>query len=159
MELRETKLSSPVVPSFSAATQQFNYWVQENNIKEIVDIFGLHWQLNIVLTVKDPKGPLPWELKIGMETEVNQDILRKRAIFTDEEERDKRLLLLLGDENIKLHVKPKFFQLKDQEEAKNTLLEILPKLKKDFNYSGIRDVVRKLVAQWLDLSQKFVIGR
>lgn len=146
----------PVISSQAAALSEIRRWQRENQLEVVRDGDGLVWTLSIRLQqIPDPSDPrgMLCRLKIGFKAMVSaEDFLNTGTL---DPEKDRRLLSLIGDATLKLSMKPATYTNSNEEAAKATLIDVLPKLTAQFRLRQLGDVKRRLLHRWVDERCRF----
>jgi len=148
--------SRPVVTSQLAAEAIVNQWSRENERQKITDGDGLDWRLECEID-QEIIEPLQkkeiWKVSLRLICDASSEDLVKTGAL--DSEKDERIIDLLGDSRVPLSLKPRVFQAKSIEEAKNLSLETLDRLEKEMAKASLLEAKRRLIFRFVDQSSLF----
>lgn len=143
--------SKPVISSSSAAEAEFQYWLRENRIHEVIDQAGTPWRVEI----KVFQGPSPtfeagsfWRISLGLEAKVTASRLLAGGSF--DPELDARLLKMLGDSEVCIKLKPRIWSGRQIEVLRMQVIESLRSLRSAIESQSFHGVKRRVCGEWLD---------
>ena len=143
--------SRPVVVSQVSADQIVKEWTRENDLSLISDSSGQNWQLKVELHIEPSKDDVKasvYELQLQLWTHVDARELVHSGVLS--EDKDKRLLDLLGSNVISIYLKPRFITDKSLEEVRYKFIDEVGRLKKELKSSDLAPVKRSMVGKWVD---------
>jgi hypothetical protein len=141
----------PVVPSQLGAEGEFALWLRENRFEELRDGDGIVWKIDV--RAKELPSPtdthlLVWEVAIHASTRLSpEDLLRSKALDAVQ---DKRLIDLIEERDIPLHIKARQVSAASFQEARLKLAEGLSQLREELKAGSFTAVKRQLIGKWVD---------
>ncbi len=148
--------SKPLIVSASSAHQHLAFWLRENNLSTIEDRDGLVWELLISSeTLPSTTDPHAGEVHLTIAAILRVDAPGLVATKTLDAHTDTRLLALIGDDRITLHLRPVHHVAKSLEDARLFLTQAIPEIKTTLNGGNLADIKRQLIGRWLDKKQVF----
>src|SRR5438128_2473147 len=121
--------SRPVITSLASADAEVANWLRANDYASVTDSDGQRWQIDVkVAQLPHPKDQHQslWEIRIELHTMVNAALLIAHKCL--DPDHDQRLLSILGDEQITIHMRPLTHEANGEDEARSYMVETLPKL-------------------------------
>ena len=154
---RNTTPTKPVIPSQNSANRSASDWLQMNDNHHVNDLTGQRWDLNIAAAERpdhcDHRKAL-YHLEISLETVISAKLLIETGVL--DEDADKRILSLLGEDLIPIKMRPISQVLPSLEASRNWVFEHIQKLRKDMKTDAYSEVKKSLISRYLD--QKMAFG-
>lgn len=146
----------PVTISQTSANEEFARWLAQNDRQHLRDAAGTIWNISVesleTPNPADHRQPI-WRIIVRICSDVGA-----RHLIADKtlhETQDERLLGLIGDETIRLALKPLLHETQGLDAARTWLAEELKRLREQFASEGFHQVKRQLVGRWIDQSRLF----
>ncbi len=145
-----------MIVSLTSADAEFNHWVAENSYRHLSDLTGDIWELDLRLEQRphphDVVMPL-YRLHIRLTTEVSGVDLVKAGVLNKDS--DRRLLDLIGDDEVPLAVKTLTIEGKSLDRLRSDLASYIYKLRNTLKKRDLTEVKRRLVGSWIDRKSLF----
>lgn len=148
--------SRPVVTSLSHALSEIDHWVSENKFDRIKDGDGLTWNLDLAIKPvpnRENTHGLLWEATVRLHVAATAEMFIETG--TLHRVSDERLIALIGDADIKVALKPSVYTAKSEDEMRQIVASVVPKLKVHLMKNSFYDVKRRLIGRFVDQSQWF----
>lgn len=150
-QVLDDRIAEPVVLATSlAADRMFLQWLEQNAYAVIKDGDGSQWRVHIreEPTKQNSESHL-FETTLCMELEwqASAEALFECGILEMPE--DERILTMVANEVITMHLKPRYIRAESLAAARSKLSEILPKTKETLRTQSYKTMKRQLVVEWV----------
>ena len=153
---RDTKPTRPVVTTLLSALNEIEHWMEENQFRAILDGDGQMWDLDIeVVQVPNPKDPhgLLWQATVRLSAAVSTETFIDNGVL--DRVKDERLVALVGDAEVPIRLAPSVYTAGSEEEMRQVIASVVPKLKAHFMKNSFYDIKRRLIGRFVDESCRF----
>lgn len=145
-------LGSPIVPSQTAASSQFEQWLKESRKETLLDSEGQAWEIAHKIDLNEGEGPR-WVISLWLELSTNLEELVARNVF--DSIKDKRLIELIGSNVPAMKLRPREFAVGSMENALLVIKTEVLNMEEALKAVDTARVKRKIVTDWLDKSLVF----
>lgn len=155
---KDISLSKPIITNLSLESQRLRIWIKENNSEKFEDIDGLTWNVMVKeLSIPDPTGIHQSKLNVTVTFHTKANATKFIQTDTLDSNGDKRLIALLGADEISFQFKSITFIAATVEQARVELGNQILKVKEKLQSGNLQVIKRQLIGKWIE--KKMVFGK
>lgn len=153
---RDLNPSKPVITSLTQANRELALWMRENNVSSFADADGLLWTLKVKVSenpAKDDTKRRHWRISFKITAQPNaEEFLRTGTL---DSEHDARLIAMLADRRVPLHMRPFEASANSIEEARTVFAQSVVDLRTRLSKQSLHDTKRHLISRFVDEQAQF----
>jgi hypothetical protein len=148
--------SKPVITSLTHANHELAAWMRENDFSHIIDGDGMLWSIRVKVSEKPNKSlksKRVWDLSFYITARpTTRDFVLSKTL---DSQQDERLLSMLGDQHIPMHMRPVHVSAHSIEEARTVFAQTIVDLRRKMRAQSLHDTKRYLIGRFVDESCQF----
>jgi hypothetical protein len=177
---RDPKTTKAVIPSYTAAVQACERWMQENHLYAPVDKDGTTWQIRLNISLVPGEKLFPtetsspkhsknfiepsmpsnlnlnhcdWQVRLWAETLLNTRHLLEIGVL--DQNKDSRFIQLASNLETQIHLKERVFIAASENDAKKTYMIELPQYVSAITKTQAKEIKKKLFCRLLERKRIF----